>query len=257
MSNVNFFDAIRPHFGGKLNQGQVDGLNAIIAGFALYGDGNVNSLADCLASAKWETADTMQPIVEIGAKSYFNRYEPSTKVGRELGNTQAGDGYRYRGRGLAMLTGRANYEKWGKRLGLDLLGNPDLACRMDVAVRILIEGSVLGAFTGKKLSDYIDNIDESDDEDLREYIAARRVVNGTDRAEVIGKSAIIFEHALRRSQTVFPTKPAPQPAPAPTGPTGDVGTAGEAAKPAGSIRWLRIGLVVGGIALIAWWYLGH
>ena len=64
---------------------------------------------------------------------------------------------------------------------------------------------MLGVYTGKKLGNYVDDIDESDAEDLREYINARRVINGQDHAEEIGKSALIFERALRSAAAVKET----------------------------------------------------
>lgn len=54
--------------------------------------------------------------------------------GREdLGNIHAGDGRRYKGRGLVQLTGRANYAEFGRELGVDLVGNPDLAAKFPYA----------------------------------------------------------------------------------------------------------------------------
>jgi predicted chitinase len=54
----------------------------------------------------------------------------------DLGNTQPGDGERFKGRGYIQLTGRANYAAAGKALGLDLVGHPKLAARPENAARV-------------------------------------------------------------------------------------------------------------------------
>ena len=53
-----------------------------------------------------------------------------------LGNTQLGDGWRFRGRGLIQLTGRANYQAYKDYSGHDVIANPDLASRPDIAIDI-------------------------------------------------------------------------------------------------------------------------
>jgi predicted chitinase len=55
---------------------------------------------------------------------------------RDLGNTQPGDGERFKGRGYIQLTGRANYAAAGKALGLDLVNHPELAARPENAARV-------------------------------------------------------------------------------------------------------------------------
>ena len=59
---------------------------------------------------------------ELGNKAYFNKYEGR----KDLGNTQAGDGYKFRGRGYIQITGRANYTEISKDLKIDFVNNPDL-----------------------------------------------------------------------------------------------------------------------------------
>ena len=60
----------------------------------------------------------------------------------------------YWGRGYVPLIGQANYAKFGQLLGVDLVGNPDLALRPDIAGKIICMGMNKGLFTGYKLSDF-------------------------------------------------------------------------------------------------------
>jgi predicted chitinase len=71
-----------------------------------------------------------------GPTSAQRRYEPPTSLAARLGNTQPGDGKRFKGRGPIQLTGRANYCVFGDALALDLIANPALAASKEVAFRI-------------------------------------------------------------------------------------------------------------------------
>lgn len=64
------------------------------------------------------------------------RYEPPNPKAKELGNIQPGDGKRYKGRGPIQITGRANYQKYGSLLGIDLVNNPEKAATPEVGFRV-------------------------------------------------------------------------------------------------------------------------
>ena len=101
---------------------------------------------------------------------------------RDLGNTQSGDGRRYKGRGYVQITGRTNYSDWSRRLGIDLVSNPDRAKDPATAAKILVGGMRMGTFTGKKLDDYING-------SKTDFVGARRIVNGTNKASTFAQTA--------------------------------------------------------------------
>lgn len=88
-------------------------------------------LCHFLAQAAHET-DGFRTLEEYGGASYFLRYEGR----QDLGNTQAGDGIRYHGRGIFQLTGRANYRRFGKIIGIDLEAVPERAKEPDISLLV-------------------------------------------------------------------------------------------------------------------------
>ena len=82
----------------------------------------------------------------------------------DLGNTEAGDGRRYKGRGLLQLTGRANYRRLGKVLSIKLEENPELAGEPALSLRIACE-----YWKGRKINNACDQDD---------LMTVTRLVNG-------------------------------------------------------------------------------
>jgi predicted chitinase len=64
------------------------------------------------------------------------RYEPAAALAAKLGNTEPGDGKRFKGRGPIQITGRANYLRFGGLLDIDLIASPERAAQPELAFRI-------------------------------------------------------------------------------------------------------------------------
>jgi predicted chitinase len=96
----------------------------------------------------------------------------------------------YYGRGFVQLTWYENYQKAGKKFGIDLLNNPDLACDLQIATDIMFEGMIHGWFTGRKLSQYFSAT-------KTDWINARKIINGRDKDVLIAGYAQAFFNGLK------------------------------------------------------------
>jgi putative chitinase len=190
-----FFDVYRTRF-GPLQQDLVDALEFLLGAIeqdAAFADTDTDrrQLAYCLATFKWETAHTMRPIDEFGSNERFNTlYGPQTRVGKRLGNTQAGDGARFHGRGYVQLTGRNNYARASTFTEVDLLAAPARAKDPALAYQIAVQGMKEGWFTGKKLRQFFKDGAPPD------YEEARTIINGHDKAQTIADIARRFDEVL-------------------------------------------------------------
>jgi putative chitinase len=170
------------------------------------GDGNLRQLAYVLATAFHETGGQMQPIEEnlsysrAGLLKTFPRRFTTVEASRYArkperianrayadrmgnGDEKSGDGWRFRGRGLVQITGRANYRTFG------IEETPDAALQPQRAIDILFSGMRLGRFTGCRLSDFFSA-------SRADWIGARRIINGTDRAADVARYARLYARAL-------------------------------------------------------------
>ena len=111
----------------------------------------------------------MTPMPEFGGEDYLK----SKKY------------YPYYGRGLSQITWDYNYKKEAKRLKIDLVNKPELMLVVGTAANSHVYCMKHGTYTGKKLSDYIND-------SKLDFINARRIINGTDRAITIAGYADKF-----------------------------------------------------------------
>jgi predicted chitinase len=198
-----FFRSVsRSLFKGSLNPARIEGMNAILD----YWDANLATadrrwLAYILATVFHETAYTMQPVRETLAESDSRAVEileAAFAAGR-LSWVKSPywradeEGKSWLGRGLVQLTHKRNYEAMSEVTGIDLVARPDRAMEMAPAVTILVEGMLRGSFTGHRLCDHF-NAERED------WVNARRIVNGTDRAEKLADYGRTFLAAMRENK---------------------------------------------------------
>lgn len=140
----------------------------IVAALNAEGIGQEPVLIAAAGTLKAELGSDFRPVSERyngDPVQYFeSKYGASTRIGQNLGNTQPGDGYKYRGRGFIQLTGRGNYTNYGRRLGIDLASNPDLALDPYQAARIFA-----AYFKDRGVAAAANN---------KDWRAVRRLVNG-------------------------------------------------------------------------------
>jgi predicted chitinase len=124
-----------------------------------------------IATAQHETARTFRPLEEYGKGK-----------GRPYGRADSVTGKAYYGRGFVQLTWKSNYQKYSQILNIDLVNKPELASNPNVALFVLVHGFKTGAFTGRRLEQYIT-------QGKTDFINARRCINGMDRASQIAAIA--------------------------------------------------------------------
>ena len=184
-----FYDAVRADiFNGTMSAEQVDGCETIMAAWgSLEPSADPRWAAYSLATAFWETGRTMQPVREVGAGR-----------GRSYGHPTGKWGQIYYGRGDVQETWERNYVFATSKLRVrgiltmveDLDRTPDLALRPDISAAILVLGMAEGWFTGRKLSDFFTGT-------RSDWVDARTIINGHDKASTIAAFGLHFYHALQ------------------------------------------------------------
>ena len=103
---------------------------------AEYGINTMQRAAAFIAQLAHESGEFRWMEEIWGPTAAQRRYEPETDLSKRLGNSRTGDGFRFKGRGPIQLTGRANYQRFGGLLGVDLVAAPEQAAAPQTAFRV-------------------------------------------------------------------------------------------------------------------------
>ena len=212
MDRKAFYDRIRTSlFGGRLTAAQVGGIETLMDAAVDYGLNDQRQFAYVLAGVYHETGRKMVPVREgfastdAGARSAVAKLFAQKRISRNY--AEPVNGVSYYGRGRIQNTHLANYQKLEKRFGQPFVTQPDLLLVDEIDAAVTIAGHAEGIWTGKKLSDYITPA-------KADYVEARRIVNGKDKAALIAGYAGKFEDALRTAE-YGAAAPVPAPVPLP------------------------------------------
>jgi hypothetical protein len=207
-----FFDYVRPNlFNNNLSQSQVDGMNYLLDIWEKFYEvdnprDGTKWLAYCLATVFHETAQKMRPVEEYGKGSSQAYGKPSGPYNQC-----------YYGRGHVQLTWEDNYKKGKQRLkdmyglAVDIHQYPEKALNDECSALILYDGMTAGWFTGVGLPKYFNAT-------VEDPVNARRIVNGTDKADTIAGYYRKFKDAIAY-EPVAPPIPEPPPEELPTPPS--------------------------------------
>jgi hypothetical protein len=172
----------------RLSAAAKNGLSTLLE--SIHTDTEITDIrwaAYMLATVQHECASKWLPIEEFG-KGKGRPYGTPVPVSDENGTSYLNT---YYGRGFVQLTWRANYDRMGRALGMGnlLVLHPEHALEPQTAYRVMSLGMRTGIFTGKKLADFIHGAQ-------CDYVNARRIINGIDRAELIAGYAKVWEQSL-------------------------------------------------------------
>lgn len=190
----------RAPFGGRLTQSQIDGVNRLIRICKSCNVTDLRHIANILAQVFHETGGRMQPVREAfqtSDKASIDALDRAWKAGRLKWVSAPYWRSGYFGRGDIQITHKANYQKLGVAIGVDLVSNPSKALDPEVSGKIAVIGMRDGLFTGKRLSHYFSGI-------VDDAKGARAIVNGSDKASLIATYHSSFLGALKAAETSTP-----------------------------------------------------
>lgn len=219
MNRAVFYNDIRDDlFSGALSKAQVAGMEDVLnVRDRLYPSCDDRWLAYILATVYHETGRRMVPVREGFASTDDGAIAAVTKLFNE-GKIRVNyaipvNGVSYFGRGRVQNTWIDNYRKLEKRFQQPFVSNPGLLIyRPDIDAEVTVTGHIEGIWTGRKLSDFINNAG-------CDYKGARSII-GSDRAGDIAGYAVNFENAIRTAMAAASpaSSAAPQPGPTPIAP---------------------------------------